>query len=243
MYSINQIFQLADNYEKKCIIKFAKIRKLPNNKYRVLSKKNKNLGTFDTKAKAKKHLAEVEYFKHKDHNNSDDKSIIDLTKADDYSYSAIMRELRQNASKEQVRKFLILFKNEFDKAVKNKLQNQENVALQNSLVKFNKIHKIKLNKKLIKNAAVAELGDARRVGKYLSDIVKFTITRIPLEKRQKTISNLRKKIYTLNANELAQKHSPPTASIGQAISFIKFVLLNQDPIYIRSVLNAVVSNL
>ena len=40
------------------------IRKI-NNQYRLLSKKGKNLGTFDTKAGAEKHEREVQYFKHK----------------------------------------------------------------------------------------------------------------------------------------------------------------------------------
>jgi hypothetical protein len=33
--------------------------------YRLLSKKGKNLGTFDSKAGAEKHEREVQYFKHK----------------------------------------------------------------------------------------------------------------------------------------------------------------------------------
>jgi hypothetical protein len=40
------------------------IRKI-NSQYRLLSKKGKNLGTFDTKAGAEKHEREVQYFKHK----------------------------------------------------------------------------------------------------------------------------------------------------------------------------------
>lgn len=41
------------------------IRKLPNGKFRLLSKKgNKNLGTFDSKKAAEKHEREVQYFKH-----------------------------------------------------------------------------------------------------------------------------------------------------------------------------------
>jgi hypothetical protein len=44
--------------------KFAFVRKLPNGKWRVESKKGKNLGTFDTKEEADKHLGQVEFFKH-----------------------------------------------------------------------------------------------------------------------------------------------------------------------------------
>lgn len=47
-------------------LKDAHIRKLPNGKYRLYSKKNhKNLGTFNSHAEAVKHEQQVEYFKHK----------------------------------------------------------------------------------------------------------------------------------------------------------------------------------
>ncbi len=48
------------------------IRKLASGKYRIYSKKKdpktgkrRNLGTFNTRAAAKKHEQEIEYFKHK----------------------------------------------------------------------------------------------------------------------------------------------------------------------------------
>jgi hypothetical protein len=249
MHDINQLLKLASNYEESCLqdlVKLARIRKLPGGKYRVLSEKGKNLGTSDSKQDAVKRLRQVEYFKHHDHGAADDKEeekVIDLDGASDFSYSAIMREMRQEASKEQVREYLTLFKKEFDKAVKAKLQKPEKVALQNSLVKFNKRHKIKIKKKLVKNAAVSELGDPVQVGKYLADIVKFTINRIPLEKRQGAVDSLRKKFYTMNADEIAQKNLPPTSGIGQSITFVKHVLFNHDSQYIREVLNNLVSNL
>lgn len=247
MHDINQLLKLASNYEESCLqdlVKLARIRKLPGGKYRVLSEKGKNLGTSDSKQDAVKRLRQVEYFKHHDQDDAnDEEKVIDLNGASDFSYSAIMREMRQEASKEQVREYLILFKKEFDKAIKAKLQKPEKVALQNSLVKFNKKHKIKIKKKLIKNAAVSELGDPIQVGKYLADIVKFTINRIPLEKRQAAVDSLRKKFYAMNADEIAQKNLPPTSGIGQSITFVKHVLFNHDSQYIREVLNNLVSNL
>lgn len=45
------------------MIKSAYIGSIGNGKWRVYSKKGKNLGTFDSYAAAKKHLAEVEMFK------------------------------------------------------------------------------------------------------------------------------------------------------------------------------------
>lgn len=246
----DKILALANIYENQCLhnlIKIARIKKIPGGKYRVLSEKGKNLGTYNSRKKAVKRLRQVEYFKHQDDNDSDNndvkKDAIDLTKASDFSFSAIMREMRKHATKEQVREFLVLYKKEFDKAIKNKLQKPEIVALQNSLVIFNKKHKVKVEGKLVKSAAVSELGDPVHVGKYLSDIVKFTIGRMHGSKKQKAIDNLRRRFYSMNANEIASKKLPPTAGIGQSITFVKHVLFNQHPHYIRQVLNNLVRNL
>lgn len=173
----------------------------------------------------------------------DSDKVIDLMGAVDFSFSAIMRELRQEASKEQVRTFLKFFKDQFERAVKKKLQKPEKVALQNALIKFNKIHKIKVKKKLVKNASVTELGDPAKVGKYLSDIVKFTLNRMEPDKRLKAIESLRTKFYSFNADEISQKNLPPTSAIGQSITFVKHVLFNHDSRYVREVLNNLVRNL
>ena len=190
----------------------------------------------------------LESLSKKDKSKADDvaasnESVIDLTGADDFSYSAIMRMMRKEADPEQVRKFLTLFKLEFDKAVKKKLQKPEKVALQNSLIKFNKFHKIKLKKKLIKNATVSELGDPSLVGRYLADIVKFTLKKLPPDKRAGAIESLRTKFYSFNAAEIAHKDLPDTASIGQSITFVKHVLFNHDEAYVREVLNNLARNL
>jgi hypothetical protein len=255
MQNTYQILQLANSYEESCLqnlVKIARIKKMPGGKYRVLSLKGKNLGTYKSKEEAQKRLEQIEYFKKMDNFDADaepeevlkeKEEEIDLTGAIDFSFSAIMREMRQEASKEQVKIFLTLFKKCFDTAVKNKLQKPEKVALQNSLIKFNKKHKIKLKKKLIKNATVSELGDPVQVGKYLADIVRFTLNRVPADKRQNAVDSLRKKFYTFNANEIAQKNLPPTSAIGQSLTFVKHVLFNHDPHYIRDVLNNIVSNL
>jgi hypothetical protein len=220
------------------LLKLAIIRKLPNGKYRVLSEKGKNLGTFDSKESAKNRLRQIEYFKHKDNN-----SVIDLTEVEDLSLSAIMRKLNKNTSKEKVREFLKIYKSEFDIAVKNDLQKPEKVALQNTLIKFNKINKIKLDKSLVKNAAISELGNPVLVGKYLSDIIKFVMTKISVERRAQSIYNLKNKIYHLDAVEIASKKTPASAAMGQSITFIKHVLFNHDAAYIREVLNNIVRNL
>lgn len=216
--------------------------KKENGKYKVLSKNNKNLGSFKTKEEAKKRLQQIEYFKHQDKNEVKDKKI-DLTNLENLSYSFIMRELNKVTSREVVLQFCKIFKDNFDNAINKELQSPEQVALQNTLVEFNKIFPIKLSKELTKNAAISELGNANLVGKYLSDIIKFILNRAPTEKKNLYLNKVKNKINQLNENDLANKHMPVSASIGQSITFVKHVLFNQKPQYIKSVLNEIVSNL
>jgi hypothetical protein len=242
---MNNLFKLAEEYYNSCLHglnKVSFIRKLPNGKYRVLSEKGKNLGTCDSLEKAKKRLKQVEYFKYLDKNKSEDK-ILDLTDIDDYSYSAIVRKLRQKLPHNLILDFLKIYKSIFDAAVKKGLQQPDKIALQKTLVKFNKIKKIKLDKDMIKNAAVSELGDHQVVGKYISNIIKFILNRVPLEKRPAAISSLKNKIYHLNEVDLSNKHMPSMAAIAQCITFVKHILFNQDSAYIRRVVNSVVENL
>ena len=244
----DNILKLANDYKRTCVaslLKIAVIKKLPNGKYRVLSHKGKNLGTYTTETSAKKRLKQIEFFKHLDSNNVQDENnpVIDLTDVKELSYSAFLRKLRQNAPKDCVKEFLILYNNEFNRSIKNELQKPEIVALQNSLVEFNKKHKIKLNKDIVKNAAVTELGDPRLVGKYLSDIIKFTLTRISPEKRPHSLQNLKNKIYNLNQSEISYKKLPPSSAIGQSITFIKHVLFGHDLAYVKAVIANIVNNL
>jgi len=250
MTNTDTILQLASAYESKCLqglVKVARIRKLPDGRYRVLSQKGKDLGTYKSRKGAEKRLKQVEYFKHLDKDKVDDsgKAVdrIDLTDADEFSYSAIMRRIRQRATPEQVKEFLKIFKTQFDKAVKGKMNKPERVALQNTVLKFHKLHPVKLDKKMVKCAAVTELGDAEQVGKYLSDIVKFILARLPLEKRPRAAQILKQKFGVMSENEIAGKNMPNAAVYGQAITFVKHVLFNQDANYIREVLNSLARNL
>ncbi len=247
MHNTEHLLKLANEYYQhcsQCLDKIATIKELPNGKWQVQSHKGKNLGIRDTKEEAVERLRQVEFYKHHDKSKADDhEAVIDLTDIDDFSYSAVMRKMRQQAPKERVKVFLKMFKDQFDRAVKNKLQRPERVALQNSLTKFNKLHKIKISKKLVKNAAVSELGDPVQVGQYLANIVRFILNRLEPDKRAKALTSLRNKFYYLNADEMASKTSPPSAGIGQSITFVKHVLFNQHPQYIREVLNNLARNL
>lgn len=250
MTNADTLLQLAIAYEDKCLyglVKEAKIRKLPDGRYRVLSQKGKDLGTYRSQKAAEKRLRQVEFFKHLDKSKADDNGAIiepiDLTDADEFSYSALMRKLRQKASPEQVKSFLKLYKVQFDRAVKSKMHKPEKIALQNAILKFHKLHPVKLDKKMVKCAAVTELGNAEQVGKYLSDIVKFILARLPMEKRPHASEILKQKFAVMSENEIASKNMPNAAVYGQAITFVKHVLFNQDANYIRDVLNSLSRNL
>jgi hypothetical protein len=243
--NVDNIILLANNYYQTCLITLAFIRKLPNGQYRVLSEKGKNLGTYDSKNEAKKRLHQIEYFKHKDDNSisdTDKKDVIDLTKIEDLSLSAIMRKLNK-ISKEKALKFLEIYKSQFDRAVKENLRQSEKIALQNTLIKFNKIHKIKLDKKIIKNAAITELGHPTLVGKYLADIIRFIMMRISAERRPQSLHNLKNKIYNLSDLEIANKNLPAPAAMGQSITLVKNVLFGHNAVYVREVINNIIKNL
>ena len=123
------------------------------------------------------------------------------------------------------------------------MQKPEKVALQKTVARFGKKYPVKFDKKMVKSAAVAELGNSEEVGQYLSNIVRFIFNRLDDFQRVEAMESLRTKFHNLNADELAQKTSPPTAAIAQAITFVKHVLFNQSSSYIREVLNSVVRNL
>lgn len=233
----NELKNLIDIYANECqkLTKVAFIRKLPNGKYRVLSEKGKNLGTYNSKEQAKKRLRQVEFFKHK-------KANIDLTEAEDFTLSSLMRQFNKS-SKEDAYNFLKVYKNNFDSALEEGLENPERIALQNALVEFSKNNKVVINKDLVKTAILTELGTAEEVGKYLANIIRFTLTRISPKSRPKAIEKLKYKIYYLSESELANKKLPPASSMGQAITFVKHVLFNHDAKYIRSVINNIVRNL
>ncbi len=245
----DDILDFADNYlscaESYCqgkMTKLAVIKKLPSGKYRVLSEKGKNLGTYDSKEKAKKRLKQVEYFKHLDESSANDEAI-DLSNAEEFSLSAILRQMRQNASSDQVLEFLKIFNSFFNKAVKNNLQSPERVALQKALVDLNKRYKITLDKDIIKNAAITELGHPQQVGNYLANMIRFILLRISPEKRQKAIDGLKHKIYHLNEVDISDKNLPASAAIGQSITLVKNVLFNHNHTYVRAVINSLVRSL
>ena len=131
-----------DIFSTAAIIKNSFIRKLPNGKYRVVSRKGKNLGTYKTKEEASARLRAIEFFKHKKASDN----TIDLSDLEDLSYSAIMRVLRKNADYEIISSFLSIYKQIFDSLVKNEMDNPADKTLPITLMIFGQLYSVKLPK-------------------------------------------------------------------------------------------------
>lgn len=86
-------------------------------------------------------------------------------------------------------------------------------------------------------------GEIGATGRGIAEVIKFLMRKVPYEKRPHSIMSLKKKVWDLDEYDMASKKSPPTASMGQAITFIKTLLNGKSPGYIRSVLSVVVRNL
>lgn len=228
------------------IYKTAYIRKLPNGKYRVFSEKGKNLGTCNSLSEAEKRLNEVEYFKHKKDKNSIDDNLIKSAEDIELSYSAIMRDLNKN-HKDDIDKFRFVFKETFDDANINNLENADKVALIAAMkaIDYNTNKKeSKTYNRMIKLAnKMADIGDPVTAGQGIASIIKFLLKKIDPITRQQSTNKLRDRIWHLNELEMASKKSPVSASIGQSLSFVKNVLNGRDPKYIRETLRYIVGNL
>ena len=239
------------------------IKRLPDGKYRVLSKKNKNLGTYDKKSDAEKRLAQVEMFKHmykyknkKSWRKKKRKKAInniysfikgaDDTKVSKFNYSQIMRDLNKN-NPDKIEPFMKSFKKAFDEAQEKELESPEGTALISAMYTINysadKESSLLPNRFIKLAAAVVEMGEPGAAGKALADIVKFLVSRISIESRANSLLGLKNKIFNLNEFEIAQKKTPASASLGQSLTFIKTILNGHSPSYIRAVLDSVAENL
>lgn len=127
--------------------KFAFIKRLPNGKYRVLSESGKNLGTYDTKNKAKARLRQIEMFKHI---NKKASAEIDLKDIEELTYSAIMRKLVKDNNHEIINLFQKIFKDNFDEEYLNNNEKPQYKSLLKTLIEINENYPIILSKKLLK---------------------------------------------------------------------------------------------
>ena len=127
------------------LLKIAFIRKMPNGKWKVVSRKGKNLGVFPTKEQAVKRLRQIEYFKH--HKGSADiEEVIDLSHLPELSFSAIMRELRKQCDEAVVNQFLSIFKQIFDQLILLSEAHPAEKTLPAALTLFSKLHQVKIRK-------------------------------------------------------------------------------------------------
>jgi hypothetical protein len=77
----------------------------------------------------------------------------------------------------------------------------------------------------------------------MANTIKFMLMKIKPESRQKVINNIKRKMYLVNYVELSNKHMPATSSIGQAITFVKTLLMGQHHNDIREILTSIIENL
>ena len=78
---------------------------------------------------------------------------------------------------------------------------------------------------------------------YLANLIKWMLQRISPDRRSHSIETMRRKIYYLNEYTIAAKKTPPSSSMGQALTLTKHLLLSHSPQYIRAVLNETVKHL
>ncbi len=121
------------------MLKIAYIKEISKGKWRVLSKKGRNLGTYDSKEQAEKRLKQVEFYKHWPfHPIRKKKSVEDLygkivlgeenLPEVTSTFSAEMRELRKN-NPDQVMNFLKQFNQSFQNSLQEGIDNPEQAAL------------------------------------------------------------------------------------------------------------------
>lgn len=169
----------------------------------------------------------------------------------DLSYSFIVRQLRK-FDPERAREFQEHFKKAFDEAFLSGIDNVDDAALMQTIqeIELNQEelsakeeHKASREYRLYKLAQDSLSGDVAVAGRHIANIVKFLLGRISYVNRYQSMLKLREKIWNLDEYDIASKKSPPTASLGQSITFIKTLLNGKDPGYIRSILSEIVKNL
>ena len=144
------------------------------------------------------------------------------------TYSSVLRELNKNDDVEKRTLFMKKFKEAFDNAMDQDLDDHEDIAL-------NEARKVKL-------AQLAMGNNSNQVGKIVADIVKVILARVPHD-RVSTYNNMRNKILNINVSDVSGKNLPDTATYGQAITLIKTLLSGYDPEFIKKVLISAANNL
>jgi hypothetical protein len=218
-----QLLSYAEDFQNFAIEKLAFIRKLPNGKWRVVSRKGKNLGTYDSRAAAVKRLQQVEFFKRQGSDKNHP------------TYSSTMRLLNQEADPQTIQHFQQTFKEHFDRLYSEGEENPEEEALEIAIKSLEPLKKKAIDEN--------KLGNPEAVGNYIVGLIHFLFRRVPNKNQPKLLKSLKRKIYYINEYELTSKKLSNSSSIGTSITIIKHLLFNKNPKYIRETLNTIVRNI
>lgn len=229
-----QLSTYAEAFQNN-FVKVSYIRKRKG-KWVVLSEKGKVLGSYKTKDEAVKRLKSIEYWK------AHPKKAKTASKDESDTYSSIMRALNQSDDKDTMISFQTTFKQAFDAAYIAGEKHPEVIALEKAKAELNE-KTAEFKDMLVKTAAAIDLGAPEEAGRYLAELIRFMMKRISPERRQKSIYSMKKKVYYINEYQISAKKTPPSASMGGALTILKTLLLEHNPLYIRQILNAVVKYL
>jgi hypothetical protein len=94
-----------------------------------------------------------------------------------------------------------------------------------------------------KLAQSISLGEPVQVGQEMAAVIGFILRSLPPEDRMAALANLKQRIATLNAAEISSKSAPPTATIGQSLTFVKTLLNGLPYNYIQTVLDSTLKSL
>lgn len=195
------------------------------------SRKGRTMGTYDSLGEAKKRLGQIEYFK---------------KASEEITYSFFMRFLNKNHKRLVIPFMKIFFKNFNEGLAKanDDLFKFEKIILKKSIQELLLLKEAGIKLGLIKKASgIIQMGDAEVAGKRLADIIKFMLKRIKPESRHKVYNSMKEKILKLSPDEISSKKTPATSAMGQAITFLKTVLIGNESSYIREILLNIAKNM
>ena len=155
------------------------------------------------------------------------------------TFSGVMRELNKE-DKEKALTFLRGFKDAFDEAMEEGLEDHQNLAL----LQAKKCVASQKNDRLIKlaQAMMSANRNPNEVGASLAQVIKILMEKLPHD-NSVALTNMRNKLSQLNQTEIALSSMPETAAYGQSITLIKTLLNGYSPEYIRQVLSSTTKSL
>lgn len=158
---------------------------------------------------------------------------IDLSETESFTLSGVMRQLNKQCSEKEIEQFLKIYFNNFNELTDTD-KDFEKKCLVLSLKDFSKIV-------AIKKQAATEPPDV--IADNLINIIHLLVTKIKSENQSKAIASIKQKLSTVSINDLATKNMPASSAIGQSISFVKQILFDKDPAYIKTILTKVIQKL